>query len=72
MLIMNIAFIGFTLDVIGKIMVAYAAIMVHRRFWKAHKVDELVFKAMKREQIIGIIGIILIIIGFLLQIPSKL
>ncbi len=69
---MNIELLGFTLDVIGKIMVAYAAIKVHHRFWKEHKVDEFVFKAMKREQIIGITGIILIIIGFLLQIPSKL
>ncbi|MBI4114490.1 MAG: hypothetical protein HY445_01455 [Candidatus Niyogibacteria bacterium] len=69
---MNLEFIGFTLDVIGTIMIAYTAIKVHHRFWEEHKVDELVFKAMKREQIIGIAGIILIIIGFLLQIPSKL
>lgn len=69
---MSIEFLGFTLDVIGKIMVAYAAIQVHRRFWREHKVDEFVFKAMKQEQIIGIAGIIFIIIGFLLQVPSKL
>ena len=69
---MNIEFLGFTLDVIGKVLVAYTAIKVHHRFWKEHKVDEFVFKAMKREQIIGIAGIILVIIGFLLQIPSKL
>jgi len=69
---MNIELLGFILDVIGKVMVAYAAIKVHRRFWKEHKVDEFVFRAMEREQIIGILGIVLIIIGFLLQIPSKL
>lgn len=69
---MNIELLGFILDVIGKVMVAYAAIKVHHRFWKEHKVDEFVFKAMKREQVIGIAGVLLIIIGFLLQIPSKL
>lgn len=69
---MSTEFLGFTLDVIGKIMVAYTAIAVHRRFWREHKIDEFVFKAMKREQVIGIIGIILIVAGFLLQIPSKL
>ena len=69
---MNIELLGFILDVIGKVMVAYAAIKVHRRFWKEHKVNEFVFRAMEREQIIGILGIVLIIIGFLLQIPSKL
>lgn len=65
-------FLGFTLDVIGKVMVAYTAIAVHRRVWKEHKIDKAVFTAMKSEQIIGIIGIILIVIGYLLQIPSKI
>lgn len=64
--------IGFTLDVVGKIMVAYTAIAVHHRFWKEHKIDQAVFKAMKAEQLIGIIGIILIIAGFFLQLPAKL
>ena len=69
---MNIEFIGFTLDVVGKIMVAFTAIMVHFRFRKEHKIDERVFLAMRREQILGIIGIFLIILGFLLQAPFKL
>lgn len=69
---MSIAFIGFTLDVIGKVLIAYTAIMVHYRFWQEHKIDEKVFATMKREQLIGIIGIALIIVGYLLQIPSKL
>lgn len=37
-------------------MVAYTAITVHHRFWKEHKIDEMVFKVMKRGQIIGIAG----------------
>lgn len=69
---MSIEFLGFTLDVIGKVMVAFTAIMVHRRFRKEHKVDERVFRSMRREQLLGIIGISLIIIGFILQIPGKL
>lgn len=69
---MNLEFLGFVLDVIGKVMVAYTAIAVHHRVWKEHKIDEMVFRAMKKEQIIGIAGIILIVIGFMLQIPSKI
>jgi len=69
---MSTEFIGFTFDVIGKIMVAYTAIMVHYRFWKEHKIDENVFRTMKQERLIGIFGVTLIIIGYLLQIPSKL
>lgn len=65
-------FLGSTLDMIGKVMVAYTAIRVHHRFWKEHRVDEKVFSEMKRERQIGILGIVLIIIGYLLQVPSKL
>ena len=64
--------IGFTLDVLGKLMVAYTAIRVHYRFRKEHKIDELVFKAMKREHFVGILGIIFIIIGYFLQLPGKI
>jgi rRNA processing protein Gar1 len=64
--------VGFTLDVLGKIMVAFTAIMVHHRFRKEHKVDEKVFRSMRREQAIAVVGILLIIAGFILQFPAKL
>ena len=63
--------VGFTLDVAGKIMIAFTAIMVHQRFWKEHKVDEKVFQTMRRERLVGIWGIVFIITGFFLQLPSK-
>lgn len=69
---MNLEFLGFTLDVVGKIMVAYTAIAVHYRVWKEHKIDKTVFIAMRNEQTIGIIGIVLIVVGYLLQLPAKL
>ena len=69
---MNVEFIGFTLDVVGKILVSYTVIVVHYRFWKEHKINERVFATMQRERAIAIWGVILIIIGYLLQIPSKL
>jgi rRNA processing protein Gar1 len=64
--------IGFTLDVLGKVMVAFTAIMVHHRFRKEHKVDERVFRSMRREQVIAIIGMTLIVAGYFLQLPSKI
>lgn len=69
---MNTEFLGFSLDVIGKILVAYTAIAVHRRVWREHKIDKTVFAAMRNEQVIGIIGIVLIATGYLLQLPAKL
>ena len=64
--------IGFTLDIIGKVMIAFTALMVHHRFAKEHKVDEKVFAIMQREKIIGVFGSILMILGFLMQLPDKL
>lgn len=69
---MSIEVIGFTLDTLGKIMVAYTAIRVHRRFWKEHKIDERVFQEMKSEQTIGIVGIIFIVAGYFLEIQSRI
>lgn len=69
---MSAEFIGFTLDVIGKIMVAFTAIAVHRRVWKEHRIDGRVFREMRKEQVIGVLGIALIIAGYLLQIPAKI
>lgn len=64
--------IGFILDLIGTVMIAYTVLSVHYRVRKEHKIDDVVFEHMRREQAAGIIGISLIIIGFLLQLPSKL
>ncbi|MBI2640309.1 MAG: hypothetical protein HYW91_00265 [Candidatus Sungbacteria bacterium] len=64
--------IALTLDIIGKVMVAYTALAVHRRVRKEHKIDKAVFYAMKREQLIGITGIIFMVLGYILHIFIKL
>lgn len=60
-----------TLDVVGKVMVAYIAIRVHFRFWQEHTVDEAVFREMKKERNIGIVGIAFIIFGYALHIAFR-
>ncbi|PIR57213.1 MAG: hypothetical protein COU72_02145 [Parcubacteria group bacterium CG10_big_fil_rev_8_21_14_0_10_41_35] len=69
---MDISFIGFTFDIIGKIIVSYTVIMVHRRMLYEHKIDNVVFKTMKKEQKIAMFGVVIIIIGYALQVPSHL
>lgn len=64
---MNNQFIGFTLQVIGEVLIGLTAIMVHRRVWKEHKINPIVYKEMQREQIIGVFGIILLVIGYFMQ-----
>jgi len=63
-----IGLIGFTLHTLGEVMVGFTAIMVHHRVWKEHKIDSRVFAEMKIERKAGIIGLVFIILGFVLQI----
>ena len=64
--------IGFTLDIIGKILIAISVFLVHNRVMKEKKIDKIAIKEMKRERNIVIIGIFLIILGYLMQIQFKL
>lgn len=68
---MDPIFIGRTFDVVGKILIAYTAIMVHHRFRKEHKIDDPVFNEMKKEQILGIAGIVLIVLGYLFEVSPR-
>lgn len=61
-----------TLDIIGKIMIAYTALAVHNRVQKEQKIDAPVFQSIKWEKVMGIVGIILMILGYLLHIFIKL
>jgi hypothetical protein len=63
--------IGFTLHTLGEIMVGFTAIMVHHRVWKEHKIDSRVFNEMNRERKIGIVGLILIVAGFAIELVFR-
>jgi hypothetical protein len=67
---MPLELVGFVLDGLGKILVSYTAIAVHHRVWKEHRIDEAVFREMRREQVIGMIGLTLIITGLILEVPA--
>jgi hypothetical protein len=70
---MNVLVIsGFVMDTFGVLIIAYMSLRVHHRFTHEHKVDEVVFRAMKREQRYGFIGMALIIIGSLMQLVTML
>lgn len=63
---MNI--LALTLDIIGKVMIAYTALAVHGRVRKEQKIDAIVFRVMKREKVIGITGIIFMIAGYIIHV----
>ncbi len=60
--------LAFTLDIIGKIMVAYTAISVHGYVSREHRIDRTVFRAMRREKIVGILGIVFMVAGYIVHI----
>ena len=61
---------GIILDSLGVILVAFMALRVHHRVLSEQKIDKLVMRSMRREQILGILGVVLIIVGSIMQIMS--
>ncbi len=64
---MNLFTIGLVLDTTGKILIGLAVLMVHRHVFKEHKIDQNVMRAIRKEWIVTLIGILLIIAGTILQ-----
>ncbi|HDY73129.1 MAG TPA: hypothetical protein ENH86_00975 [Candidatus Jorgensenbacteria bacterium] len=64
---MNWFNIGLTLDTLGKVLLGITVLMVHWHVLKEHKIDADVLRTMKREQALGASAILLIIIGYVLQ-----
>lgn len=65
---MNWFVIGATFDVIGKILIGVTVLFVHGHVIKEHKIDKDVLKEMKREQVLGLLGIVFIIIGYVIHV----
>lgn len=59
---------GITLQTIGTLLVGFVALRVHHRVIVRQMVDEQVLRTMKREQRFGVLGLLLIAIGYILQI----
>lgn len=66
-LTMSILFIANTIGTIGKLLVSYMAIRVHYSVWTEKHIDEKVFEEMKMEATFGVLGVLLIIIGYAIE-----
>jgi len=63
---MKLAFIGFTFDLLGKILVIISVLLVHSRVIREHKIYMQTIREMKKERYVAITGLLLIVIGYLL------
>ncbi|PIT92877.1 MAG: hypothetical protein COU08_00010 [Candidatus Harrisonbacteria bacterium CG10_big_fil_rev_8_21_14_0_10_42_17] len=64
---MNFILLGDTLEMIGAVLIGYTALRVHHRVLNEHKIDDRVVRAMKKEQRFGILGIVLVVVGFFIR-----
>lgn len=64
---MDLLFWGLTLGVIGKLILGFAVLRVHARILHEHKIDADVLRTLKKEQIVTLVGLALILIGYVLE-----
>lgn len=64
---MNLLFWGLTIGVIGKIVLGIAVLRVHSGIVKEHRIDGVVLKAMKKEKWVTVVGVLLIVLGYILE-----
>ena len=62
---------GLILEDAGTIMVAYMALRVHHRVRQEHNISKKVATIMGLEQKLGVLGIVLIVLGFILQVIAR-
>lgn len=65
---MNILFWGLTIGVIGKVLLATGVLIAHGSLAKEKKIDQVVLRGFRIEHTITIIGLILIVMGYFMEI----
>ncbi len=64
---MDLFSVGLVLDTIGKVLIGLAVLTVHRHMFKERKIDTDVLRTMRKEWLLTFTGILLIVIGAILQ-----
>ncbi|MFT7557902.1 MAG: putative membrane protein [Planctomycetota bacterium] len=59
--------LAIVLDFTGTLLIAYAVVMVHRSVLKEHHMDKQVYKIMRLEQKLAILGMTMIVVSFILN-----
>ena len=59
---------GLTVGTIGKVLLGVTVILVHGRIFKEHRIDKVVLSELHREKAFGIAGIILMVVGYALEV----
>ena len=65
---MNFLFWGLTIGVIGKILIAVGILRVHYVMAMEKSIDEIVIRSFRFEKLLTYTGIVLLIIGYVLEV----
>lgn len=65
---MNLLLWGLTLGTIGKLVLGWAVLRVHMYIYREHNIDNVVLRAIKREEYITLFSLILIVVGFIFEV----
>ena len=64
----SLSFIGFTLDVLGKLLIAWVTLRIHVKHFKMHQVKK---DDIRLDVIMSTVGIIMIVAGYLFRLPYE-
>ena len=65
---MNLLLWGITLGMIGKLVLGIAVMRVHLYILRERNIDNVVLRAIKREEYLTLVALALVIIGYVLEI----
>lgn len=64
---MILSIVSLVAEFLGTLLIAYTALLVHHRVRVEMRIDMKVLKQMRIEMALGVIGIVLITLGFILR-----
>ena len=64
---MTILIWGMTLSLVGKLTLALSLILAHGKVMRQHEIDEAVIQTFKWEKTLGIIGVVFLVVGYILE-----
>ena len=67
-----IEIVGLTFEFIGTILIAISVFKVHTNVMRERKIDKNIIEEIRKERYLTLVGIILIILGYLLQLLTRL
>ncbi|MAZ56457.1 hypothetical protein CL653_01565 [bacterium] len=61
---------GMTLSLLGKLVLALSILLAHGKISHTHEIDEEVLHTFKLEKVMGLVGILLLVVGYIFEVHS--